>query len=143
MHASQLPTHMRPDCPRTCVPSTELQSLAGILQCTCPFSIRVSPFLVSLYPRPCGPSTTIQSLIGYPALHVSVFSSDITFSGPRLCVPSTKSQLPAGILRCKCLVTVQESPFLVPLYPCPCVPITTIKSLTGILRCTCLVSGRM
>ena len=50
--------------PRICVPSTEIQSLAGILQCTCLFSVRVLPFLVPLYPRPCVPSTKIQSMAG-------------------------------------------------------------------------------
>ena len=50
--------------PRTCVPSTKIQSVAGILQCTCLFSVRMSPFLVLHYPRPCVPSTKIQSLAG-------------------------------------------------------------------------------
>ena len=53
---------LRYPCPF--VSSTKIQSLAGILQCTCLFSVRMLPFLVPLHPRPCVPSTKIQSLAG-------------------------------------------------------------------------------
>ena len=88
---------MRPNYPRTCVPSTEIQSLsteiqrlADIVQCTFLFSVRVSLFLAPLYPRLCVPSTTIESL--------------------------------AGILRFTCLFSVRMLPFLVPFSPIPMRP---------------------
>ena len=50
--------------PRPCVPSTTIQSLAGILQCTCLVSVRMLCFPVLQFPCPCVPSTEIQPLAG-------------------------------------------------------------------------------
>ena len=66
-----------PCFPRTCVAGAEIQSPAGILQCTCLFSVQVLPFLVPLYPRPCVPNESVDGW--YPAVHMPVFSSDATF----------------------------------------------------------------
>ena len=61
-------------------------AVAGILQCTYLFSVRLLPFFMPLYPRPYIPSR--DSVPGwYPAVNVSVFSSDVTFSGAPLPMP--------------------------------------------------------
>ena len=50
--------------PRPCAPSATIQSMTGILQCTCLFSARMLPFLALHYPRLCVSCTEIQPLAG-------------------------------------------------------------------------------
>ena len=50
--------------PCSCVPSTEIQSMAGILQCTCLVLARFLPFWSSITHALCVPSTETQSLAG-------------------------------------------------------------------------------
>ena len=116
-----------PIYPRTCVPSTENQSLAGILQCTCLFSVRVLPFLVPLYPRPCVPSTKIQSVADILHCTCLFFIPMLPFwcsIAHAHCVPSTELQSLAGILQCTFFSSpVRVLPFVEPLplfsaFPC-------------------------
>ena len=137
-------------CPfnsRTCVPSSEIQSLAGILQCTCLFSVRVLPFLVPLYPRPCVPGTKIKSMAGILQYTCLAFSSVVTFSGAPLPTPTRlKHKDSAAGWYPEVHVSVFSSGVtfsLVPVYPRSCIPSTEIQSMAGILPCTCLFLARM
>ena len=102
------------------------RSMAGILQCTCLFAVRVVPFMVPLYPRPRVLITKIQAMAGILQCTCLACSPDVTFSGAPLPTPMRPKhkdfkQL-ADILRCTCLFSVWLLPSLVPFYPHSCVP---------------------
>ena len=89
--------------PRPCVPSTKIQSMAGIRQCTYLFLVRLLPSWCCITHAHCVPSTKIQSMAGIRQCTclflVRLLPSWCCITHAH-CVPSTEIQSLAGILQC-------------------------------------------